>query len=249
MVLAEGLTKTYQGADRRPVRALQAVSFQAQPGQVFGLLGVNGAGKTTCLRILATLLGPDDGRASVQGYDVATDPTGVRRHLGFVSGSTAVFGRLTPHEMLACFGQLNGLAGTGLRARIDELTDRLRMGPFAHRLCDQLSTGQKQRVSIARALLHNPPVLIFDEPTSGLDVVTAQTVMEWIEDLRDEGRTIVLSTHVMSEVDRLCDQVAVLHEGQIGAVGTPAGLRESTQSPTMEAAFLATIGYQRGVEE
>jgi len=249
MIRADHLTKTFAGTDRHPVAALKDVSFTAEPGRVFGLLGVNGAGKTTCLRILATLITPDQGVASVQGYNVATQPTEVRRSLGFVSGSTAVFGRLTPREMLACFGQLNGLQGAVLGDRIEALVDRLNLAPFADRLCDQLSTGQKQRVSIARAMLHDPPVLIFDEPTSGLDVVTAQTVMEWIEDVREAGRTVLLSTHVMSEVDRLCDEVAVLHEGRICAVGTPEALRASTDSRTMEESFLRTIGYQRGMGE
>jgi len=180
MVEAVDLVKRYRGTDGRDVVALDGVSFNARPGAVFALLGVNGASKTTCLRIIATHVRMDQGAASVDGHDVASNPEAARRAIGFVSGSTAVFGRLTPREMLGCFGELNGLSGAALDARIRMMLDRLAIGPFADRLCDTLSTGQKQRVSIARALLHAPRVVVFDEPTSGLDVVTAQTVMEWI---------------------------------------------------------------------
>ena len=247
MILTEGLTKRFVDQKGGTVVAVDDLSFEARPGRVFGLLGVNGAGKTTTLRMLSTILAPTSGRATVDGIDVVKDPGKVRARIGFLSTSTALYGRLTARETLAYFGGLYGLQGTDLRRRLDEVIGRLEIGPFADRLCDKLSTGQKQRVSIARATLHDPPVLFFDEPTAGLDVVASQAVLEFIEASRDRGKTIVFSTHIMSEVERLCDDVAVIHDGRLVGHGSAEELKAQTGEATLEAAFLKLVRFERAL--
>lgn len=246
MVCVEDLRKQF-ATKKGPVVALDGVSFTANPGQVFGLLGVNGAGKTTCLRILSTVITSDSGRASVGGFDVATQAEDVRRNIGFLSNSTAVYNRLNAIEVLRYFGKLYGMSGPSLEERIEYVVEKLNIGDYRQQLCDKLSTGQKQRIGIARAILHDPPILFFDEPTAGLDVVTAQTVMEFIEEYKSQGKTIIFSTHIMSEVERLCDQLAVIHDGTIKAHGTVDELKALTGKPTLESAFLNLVGYLREV--
>lgn len=207
-------------------------------------MGINGAGKTTLLRLLSTVLRPDSGSAEVAGYRIDVDPQKVRANIGFLSTSTALYGRLTAREMIEYFGGLYGLAGPDLRSRVDGVIEKLGIGEFSDRLCDKLSTGQKQRVSIARTILHDPPVLFFDEPTTGLDVVSSQVVMEFIEDVRSQGKTIVYCTHIMSEVERLCDHVGVIHNGRLVANGTVDQLKASTSEATLEKAFLKLVEYQ-----
>ncbi len=241
VIKAENLTKTFRDRKRGLIRAVDRVSFACQPGQIFGLLGANGAGKTTTLRLLGTLLEPTLGRATVAGFDIQTQPQEVRRRIGFLSNGTALYGRLTAREMLEYFGRLNGIAGEALRSRVEELLDRLEIREFQHGRCDKLSTGQKQRVSIARSIIHRPPVMIFDEPTTGLDVMTSQTIMAFIEQCRDDGLTVVYSTHIMSEVERLCDSVAIVHRGKIAAEGTVRDLRERTGEQALEKAFLKIV--------
>ncbi|MGY8694179.1 MAG: ABC transporter ATP-binding protein [Verrucomicrobiia bacterium] len=241
MIIAENLTKTFRDRKRGLVRAVNNLSLTCHPGQIFGLLGANGAGKTTTLRMLGTLLEPTLGNATIAGYDIRKNPEEVRRSIGFLSGSTALYGRLTAREMIQYFGQLNNLRGTDLSTRVDELIDRLEIGEFENGRCDKLSTGQKQRVSIARSIVHRPPVMIFDEPTSGLDVMTSQTIMAFIEQCRIDNLTVVFSTHIMSEVERLCDRVAIVHHGIIAAEGSVDELRQQTGETVMENAFLKII--------
>lgn len=238
MIIAENLTKTFRDRKRGLIQAVSNVSLTCEPGQIFGLLGANGAGKTTTLRMLATLLEPTQGTASIAGFNIRENPQEVRRNIGFLSGSTALYGRLTAREMIQYFGKLNGLQGPALTRRTDELVERLEIGEFQNGRCDKLSTGQKQRVSIARSIVHRPPIMIFDEPTSGLDVMTSQTIMEFIEQCRTDSLTVVFSTHIMSEVERLCDHVAIVHRGIIAAEGTVAELRTQTGEVTIEKAFL-----------
>lgn len=247
MVRTEGVGKTFVDPKRGPVHACIDVAFEAREGEIFGLLGVNGAGKTTLLRILSTVLQPTTGHAWVGGHEVTAEPAKVRENIGFLSSTTALYGRLTARESLAYFGGLYGLAGRELDQRIDMAFDTLKLGEFADRLCDKLSTGQKQRVSIARTILHDPPVLFFDEPTSGLDVVTSQAIMEFVESVRAQGKTVVYCTHIMSEAERLCDRIAVIHDGRICGEGSPSELMSRTSSPTLEKAFLALVGYASGV--
>jgi len=237
-----GLKKHFTDPKKGVVKAVDGVSITAKPGQIFGLLGVNGAGKTTLLRILSTVIQPTEGTAQVAGFDVVQHPEKVRANIGFMSTSTALYGRLTSMEMIAYFGELYGLSGSRLQERMNFVKEKLQLHEFEDRLCDKLSTGQKQRVSIARTILHDPPVLFFDEPTVGLDVVTSQTVMKFIEEARDNGKTVVFSTHIMSEVERLCDHVAVIHDGIIKAEGTVDQLKEQAREQNLERMFLALVG-------
>ncbi len=246
MVRTENLVKHFQDPKQGVVKAVDGISIEAVSGKIFGLLGANGAGKTTMLRMLSTVLEPTSGRAWVAGYDVTEEPRKVRAAIGFMSSSTALYGRLNPKELLEYFGGLYGLEGAKLAERVRYVIDRMQINEFANRLCDKLSTGQKQRVSIARTMLHDPPILFFDEPTSGLDVVMSQSVMEFIEEARDQGKTIVFSTHIMSEVERLCDQIAVIHEGKIQSEGTVAALLQETGEASLEKAFLKLVEYKRG---
>ena len=243
MIITEGLGKDFRDPKKGVIRAVDQVSVTAEPGKVFGVLGVNGAGKTTFLRMLSTLITPTRGRASVAGHDVVTDAEDVRSNIGFLSASTALYGRLTGSEVLEYFGGLYGLSGQNLKDRTAFVVNALRLDEFKDQLCDKLSTGQKQRVSIARAILHDPPVLFFDEPTAGLDVVTAQTVLEFIETVRSQGKTIVFSTHIMTEAERICDQVAIIHEGRVFAQGTPQEVIADAGATSLERAFLNLVGY------
>ncbi len=241
MVTTRDLRKHFRDSKGGTVKAVDGVSIEARPGEVFGLLGVNGAGKTTMLRLLSTVLKPTGGAAQVAGHDVVRSPADVRASIGFMSASTALYGRLTPLELLAFFGGLYGLKGRDLKKKIDLVSGKLNLGEFADRLCDKLSTGQKQRVSIARTILHDPPVLFFDEPTAGLDVVTAQTVLGFLSEARGQGKTIVFSTHIMSEAERLCDRIAILHDGTIRGEGSAEDLKSASGKSTLEDAFLALV--------
>lgn len=244
MVRTDCIGKQFTDPKRGLVLAVRDVSIEAQPGRVFGLLGVNGAGKTTLLRMLSTIIAPTSGGATVAGFDVREHPEKVRASIGFLSSSTALYGRLNGLEVLEYFGGLYGLTGARLKERVNYAVEKLQLHEFLDRLCDKLSTGQKQRVSIARTILHDPPVLFFDEPTAGLDVVTSQTVMEFIEEARDSGKTVVFSTHIMSEAERLCDDVAIIHEGLIKGSGSVEQIKAQTGEQNMERAFLSLVGYQ-----
>ncbi|HLS28791.1 MAG TPA: ATP-binding cassette domain-containing protein [Opitutales bacterium] len=229
---------------RRRVAAVDGVSFTCRPGEVFGLLGANGAGKTTTLRILATMLKPTSGSARVAGFEVAREPDQVRAKIGFLSTATALYGRLTAEEMVLYSGRLHGLAEEKLRERAEELFQQLGIDTFRDRRCDRCSTGMKQKISIARALIHDPPVMIFDEPTIGLDVMAARQIAQSIRDCRDLGKTVLFSTHVMSEVEKLCDRVAIIHEGRIHAAGTLAELRNEYGEQEIEEIFVRVVSEQ-----
>jgi sodium transport system ATP-binding protein len=238
MVQTHDLVKHYPDTKGTIVKAVDGVSLVAQPGEIVGLLGANGAGKTTLLRMLSTVIQPTSGSASIHGYDVVKNPEDVRRSIGFMSSSTALYGRLTAKEVLEYFAGLYGLGNSDRKRRVEEVIDLMRINEFADRLCDKLSTGQKQRVSIARCILHDPPVLFFDEPTSGLDVIMGQEVMRFIEGTREQGKTVIYCTHIMSEVERLCSKVYVLHGGTIRGVGSVEEIKTLAQEPTLERAFL-----------
>jgi sodium transport system ATP-binding protein len=241
MIAATGLAKTFRDRKRGPIRAVDGVSFSCGPGQILGLLGANGAGKTTTLRMLATLLEPSSGTASINGYDVRTAPGQARASVGFLSGSAAPYGRLTARETVEYFGRLNGMEESDLQPRIDEIFRELDMTDFAKGRCDRLSTGQRQRVSIARAIVHRPPTMIFDEPTSGLDVMAARSIVRFIERCRSDGLAVVLSTHIMTEAERLCDEIAIIHHGRIVAHGTLAELKERSGLADLESIFLDCV--------
>ena len=244
MIEALHLTKTFRDKKRGEIRAADDISFRVSPGRIYGLLGANGAGKTTTLRLLATLLKPTGGSATVAGFDVAREPEKVRAQVGFLAASTALYGRLTAREMIAYFGKLNGLADAEIRARTQRIADELAMHDFLDRRCDTFSTGMKQKTSIARTLIHDPAVMIFDEPTLGLDVMTARAIVKFVRECRNRGKTVIYSTHVMSEVEKLCDTIGIIHGGKLMAEGTLAGLRATYCEQDMEEIFVKIVGAE-----
>lgn len=241
MIQVQHLTKTYEDLSRGRLTAVDGVSLTVRPGEIFGLLGPNGAGKTTILRILSTVLAPSSGIATVAGFDVARDPADVRRHIGFVSNNTAIYDRMTAWEMVEYFGRLHAMDRKTLGSRLETLFDSLRMNDFRDVPGAKMSTGMKQKVSIARAMVHDPPVLIFDEATLGLDVLVARNLLEVIRLLRQQGKCILFSTHIMSEVERLCDRIAIMHHGRILDTGTLADLRARHEQEDFEELFFGLL--------
>ena len=239
MIEVENLAKHF-GA----VWAVDGVTFCARDGEVLGLLGPNGAGKTTTMRLLATVLRPTSGTARVDGHDLLRAPEAVRASIGILPENWGLYGRLTPREHLRYFGRLYRLDGTGLDRRIDELIGALDMREYADRRCEPFSKGMKQKVALARALVHNPKTMLLDEPTSGLDVMSARGVRDLIRRFRDEGRCVLLSTHLLGEAESLCDRIAVMQRGKIIALGTPDELRRQTGQATLEEAFVQLVGAE-----
>jgi len=243
-VIAESLTKVFKARKGVEVRAVDSVSFRAYFGEVYGLLGINGAGKTTVLRMLSTMLTPTSGSASIRGFDVQENPRGVRERIGFMSTATSLYGRLTAQEMVTYFGRLNGMSADAIQKRIDELFDLFEMKEFAHRRCDKLSTGMKQKVSIVRTVLHDPEVLIFDEPTAGLDVLTSRTIVDFVKDCRARNKCVIFSTHIMEEVEKLCDRVGVIHEGRLLADDRLDDMLKGCETDRVEEAFVNLVRKQ-----
>ena len=221
--------------------AVDGISLRCEPGRIYGLLGANGAGKTTTLRLLATLLKPSSGTVVVEGCDAVREPEKVRARIGFLSTGTALYGRLTARETVEYFGRLHEVAEDLLQARIREVFSALGMGEFEGRRCDKLSSGMKQKVSIARTLIHDPPVMIFDEPTVGLDVMTARTIVQFIRECREKGKTVIVSTHVMSEAEKLCDRIGIIHRGRLLVEGTLAELRARYATTDLEDIFVRVV--------
>lgn len=247
MIEARNLSKTFSDKKRGEIWAVKDVSFRVQPGQIYGLLGANGAGKTTTLRLLATLLTPTRGTATVAGFDVVTRPHDVRAQVGFLAASTALYGRLTARETIAYFGELNGLSKATIVERTATLSRDLDMDEFLDRRVEKFSTGMKQKVSIARTLIHDPAVMIFDEPTLGLDVLAARTIVRFIRECRARGKTVIYSTHVMSEVEKLCDVIGIVHGGMLRAEGTLTQLREQYRQTDMEEIFVSAVGGEEEI--
>ncbi len=241
MIHIEHLSKSFDDLRRGSIVALDSVSFDVHAGEIFGLLGPNGAGKTTCLRLLSTVLQPTSGTATVAGYDVRTHPQEVRSHIGFMSGNTGIYDRMTAWEMVEYFGRLYGIEEGPLQERLEWIFTTLQMQDIRDMLGSKMSTGMKQKVSIARTIVHDPPVLIFDEPTSGLDVLVARAVLKTVEALREEGKCIIFSTHIMREVEKLCDRVAVIYKGTILAIGSIPELEEQYHESDMEELFFHLI--------
>jgi sodium transport system ATP-binding protein len=235
------LTKSYPDLARGEFVAVDKVSFQASSGEVFGVLGPNGAGKTTALRILSTILQPTSGTVVINGADVIKHPDKVRRSIGFVSNNTALYDRMNAREMVEYFGRIHELEEGLLRSRIEELFSHLRMDDFGDTPCGKMSTGMKQKVSIARALIHDPPVVIFDEASVGLDVMVSRALLETIASLRDSGKCIIFSTHIMREVERLCDRVAIMHRGRILDTGTLSELSDRHEQNDFEELFFELL--------
>lgn len=241
MIVADNLGKEFRDRTGGLICAVRSLSFCCPPGRVYGLLGANGAGKTTALRLLATILAPTSGTASVAGSDIRKQPEEARRSLGFLSTATALYGRLTALEIVEYFGCLYGLERSFARRRALALFDRLDIAAFRDRRCENLSTGMKQRVSIARTLVHDPPVMIFDEPTSGLDVISARTIVAFIRECREAGKTVIFSTHVMSEAEKLCDTIGILHNGHLLAEGSLEQLRSRFGLIDLEEIFMRVV--------
>lgn len=244
MIEATGLAKRF-----KKFEAVKNVSFRANAGEVFGLLGPNGAGKTTTLRMLSTVLTPTAGTATVGGYDIRTQKDEVRSHLGILVESAGLYAHSTTREHLRYIGHLHGLDGSGLEQRIDDLIDALDMREFADRRAQGFSRGMIRKVVMGMALVHNPPNVILDEPTQGLDVVSTRAVRDIVRRFRAEGRCVVMSTHLMDEVERLCDRVAIIHRGTILEEGTPAELIDKYQTDSLETAFVRIVGAQALLEE
>jgi sodium transport system ATP-binding protein len=220
------------------VPAVRELSLRVAPGEVYALLGANGAGKTTALRCLATLLAPTAGTARVAGRDVREEPLEVRRRLGFLAASMGLYARLSARELLRYFARLQGVEEHAVAARVEEVVERFGIGGFADRLCGRLSTGQRQRVNIARAAVHDPPALVLDEPTLGLDVLSGEAIHRFIAESRDRGRAVLFSTHHMSEVELLADRVGILAAGRLAEEGTAAEVVARSGEPNLARAFL-----------
>lgn len=251
----EGLCKTFQlsrkqqkieRTDRKKIVAVDNLSFTAYKGEIFGLLGPNGAGKTTTLRMLATLIHPDSGDAILDGYSVVNQPEEVRGKIGFLTSELKLEDFFTPNYLFDFFSQLYGIAPEVMAERKTKLFERFGINKFAEVKVANLSTGMKQKLSLVISLVHNPDIIIFDEPTNGLDVLTARTVTDYLQELRDEGKTIILSTHIFSLVERLCDRVGIIIDGRMTACGT---LEEVCAGMTMEDRFFEMYKEVKGVEE
>jgi sodium transport system ATP-binding protein len=246
-VVVQGLKKTFWDDSRGEVEAVAGIDFECRPGEIFGLLGANGAGKTTTLRMLATILKPTGGRAVLNGHDVVLEPQAVRRSLGFYSASTALYPRLTARETLEFFASVNRYPRSETAARVEELIARFGISEYAGARVEKLSSGMKQKISIARTVVHDPPILIFDEPSVGLDVMNALEMQRVIGELRDDGKTIIFSTHIMSEAERLCDRIAIIHSGRILAHGTLDEHRRATGLHYLEEIFVHHVTRVEGI--
>lgn len=250
MIQAEHLTKNFSlnsrqrkelGTKERTVSAVKDISFSCLPGRVHALLGPNGAGKTTTLRMLSTIFQPSSGNILINGVDAVKSPEEARKHIGFLTGSAGLYARLTPDELIAYFGALYSVDKKVIEERRQKLYDLLDMNDFRHKRIGKLSTGMKQKVSICRTMIHNPQVVIFDEPTSGLDVITAENIIALINDCRTQGKTVIFSSHIMSEVDLLCDDISIIHQGKLLHNGTMDDFRNNMQAPNLTAEFIRIV--------
>jgi sodium transport system ATP-binding protein len=247
VIKVKGLTKVFPDKKRGKIIAVNNIDFHCKKGQIFGLLGPNGAGKTTTLRILATMMSPAAGEVLVNGYNVAREAHKVRQSIGFLSGETGLYDRFTPRETIHFFGRINSMSNREIEKRRTEIFHILGMNNFQDVRVDKLSTGMKQKLSIARTLIHDPPVLIFDEPTVGLDVITARVVIDYIREFKSQGKCIIFSTHQMHEAEKLCDEIAIIHLGRILAMGTLEELRKKILVADLEEIFFKLIEIESNV--
>lgn len=240
MIEIEGISKSF-GA----VRALEGVGFEAKDGRITGLLGPNGAGKSTCLRILSTVLDADSGTARVGGLDLKAAPLAARRVLGVLPHSSGLYQQLTGRENIEYYGRLHGLGEAKLAARVNALVERLDLGAIANRKAKGFSQGERTKIALARALVHDPQHLLLDEPTSGLDVMATRHLRDWLRELRGQGRCVLLSSHVMQEVEALVDELVIIAAGRVTMRGSPAELRQSFPGHSLEEIFVEAV---RGAE-
>lgn len=241
MIRVSNLCKTFHEKKRGEIKAVDNVSFEVNPGEIFGLLGLNGAGKTTTLRILAGIFQPDSGTALIDNIDILTYPEKAKSRLGFMTGSTGLYGRLKAVEMIQYFGRLYGMTKAETVKRTNELIGLLKLDEYAEVKCDKLSTGNKQKVSIARTLIHDPQVIILDEPTSGLDVITSRALVDFIYKEKARKKAIIFSTHVMHEAQKLCDRIGIIHYGRIIAIGTPSELNANAGCNDLDDTFVKLV--------
>lgn len=242
MIEAKQVSKVFRtGKGKDDVRAVDGVSFRCEPGRVFALLGPNGSGKTTLLGMISTLMSPEEGELRVSGFDSVRDGEEVRRRIGFLTGSAGLHEKLSGRETLEFFGELHGISGSVLRSKIAEMVEEFDLVEFIDRATGKLSMGQKQRIMIARTLIHDPEVVIFDEATTGLDVLAAKGLIDVIRACRDAGKTVLFSTHIMGEVTLLADDVTVLHKGRQIYSGTIDELKESQSGESMEEKFISLL--------
>ena len=245
MIRVEQLAKSFRG--KTVVDAVAGVSFAAPDGAITGVLGPNGAGKTTLLRMVATLIVPDRGRASVDGFDVVAERSAVRRQIGVLSDARGLYPRLTARENIRYYGALHGLSGAGLDRRIDELVDALGIGELGDRRAQGFSQGERMKVAIARALVHDPQTILLDEPTNGLDIMSTRALRELLRSMRAAGKCLLFSSHVMQEVSALCDRIVMLGRGRVVAEGTAAELVAAAGTVSLEDAFVALLGSGEGL--
>lgn len=229
------------GVKENQIKVLHDISFECTPGRVFSLLGPNGAGKTTALRIIATILKATSGTVKVCGINLNEHPSDARAKMGFLTGTTGLYERLTPNEMIRYFGKLNGLDDRVIEDRKNRLYDLLGMHEFANKRIGKLSTGMRQKVSITRTMIHDPEVVVFDEPTSGLDVITAKNIIELIRDCKEQNKTVIFSSHIMSEVDLLCDDLAIIHNGRILFNDTMENFRKQMHTDNLTEEFIHIV--------
>ncbi len=241
MVKATSLKKIFYDGKRGDVLAVDDLSFECRPGTIFGLLGRNGAGKTTTLRMLSTVLVPTSGTAVVGGFDILQSPEKVREKIGFLSGDTKLYDRLTGRETLVYFCRLAGLCRETVSHRIEELSAQFNLGDVLDVRVGKMSTGMKQKISVSRVIIHDPPVLILDEPTLGLDVVNARSTFDLIRRWRNDGKTIIFSTHIMSEAERLCDELGIIEKGRLLATGSPHELIAQHGGGDLEDVFIKLV--------
>lgn len=240
MIIVDNLTRHFSSGGKTLV-AVDRLSFSVQAGEVYGLLGPNGAGKTTTLRMILGLLRPSSGDATVDGFHVSQFPDEVKRRIGLVSASAGLYQWLTPREMLMFFSDLYGIDPAFAQERLKSLAELLDLKPFLDQRCSTLSTGQKQRVTLARALMHDPPIMLLDEPTRGLDVVGTHVIFEYIGHLRSVGKAVVVSTHRLDEASQVCDRMGLLHRGTLRHEGTFAELQQATGCSTLFEMFLGLM--------
>jgi sodium transport system ATP-binding protein len=241
MIRVEHLHKEFRSSGRKRIEAVRDATFTVARGEILGLLGPNGAGKTTLLRMLGTIIPPTSGFCWIDGVRTDQAPDSIRGQIGFLSGNTKLYGRLTGAEVLRYFGRLYGMNDDTITRRTGELVDLLDMGGFIDQRCETLSTGQTQKVSVARVILHEPKVLILDEPTLGLDIITSRTILDFIRQAGKQGHAIVFSTHYMTEAELLCDRVALIHHGRLLAMDTKEALYGQTHTNHLQEAFLRLV--------
>lgn len=241
MIRVEHLRKEFRASGKKTIEAVRDATFTVERGEILGLLGPNGAGKTTLLRMLGTIIPPTSGYCWIDGVRTDNAPDSIRGQIGFLSGNTKLYGRLTGAEVLRYFGRLYGMNDDAITRRTGELVDLLDMGGFIDQRCETLSTGQTQKVSVARVILHNPKVLILDEPTLGLDIITSRTILDFIRQAGKQGHAIVFSTHYMTEAELLCDRVALIHQGCLLALDTKEALYGKTHTNNLQDAFLRLV--------